>query len=345
MFVFVDLLRAAAFLAVLVFHFAAERGMRGAPVNYSMTYGHFSVAAVSVAVFFILSGFGLMLGAEKKKSFSAAEFYKKRFLKIMIPYYLVSLLYFVFLFLRQKGWPFDPAVPKWRAVFLLPGMSSYLSQHGFQTVDMGIGEWFIGALVLMYLVFPLLRVLIKKWNHFFFGAAGAVYLLWVFFYPFAFPEYTGFSVKLFAFLFGMWAAKNLKKGNPGLLTAGLLVLLVSFLPLDIPLKIEYFIIADAVSLFLVLFTAEPLLKKLPEGIRRILRTVSIYEYSLFLVHHIFINELGGLRFFTADPGSKKRALLLAFLVLVSIAAAAFLLQKASEKLSGRLLSDRKKAAS
>ena len=336
MFIFADILRAVAFLAVLIFHFATERGMRGAPVDYSMTYGHFSVAAVAVAIFFILSGFGLMLGAKKKEKFSVKEFYLKRFLRIMIPYYLVSVVYLVFLFIRAGGYPFDRSVPAWRMVFLIPGMSSYLSYHGFPCVDMGIGEWFLGALVLMYLVFPLLKICLDRWNHGFFIVMALAYLTWVFIYPFDMPEYTGFSVKLFAFLFGMWTAKNFSTMKLWAVPPAATVLILSFLPLSFPQKIEYWITADAVCLFIILFAMEPWLSKLPERIRRFLRLFGTLEYALVLVHHIVINDLGGIRFFAEDPGSKKRGLLLALLVILTMTAAALLVNLVSERLIVRM---------
>jgi len=341
MFVFIDILRAAAFLAVLVFHFAAERGMRGAPIDYSMTYGQFSVPAVAVALFFILSGFGLMLGAKKKERFSVKEFYSRRFLRIMIPYYLVSAVYLIFLFIRAGGYPFDHSVPAWRMVFLIPGMSSYLSYHGFPCIDMGIGEWFLGALVLMYLVFPLLKICLDRWNHVFFISFAVLYLVWVFVYPFHMPEYTGFSVKLFVFLFGMWAAKNFSTMKPWAAFPAAAVLVLSFLPLDLPVKIEYWITADAICIFSILFVAEPALSKMPQRIRRFLRHFGNLEYALFLVHHIVINEMGAMLFFSADPSSKKRMLLLAFLVVLIMTGAAFLVNAVSDRLIGLIRRKRK----
>ena len=49
-----------------------------------------------------------------------------------------------------------------------------------------------------------------------------------------------------------------------------------------------------------------------------------------------INDLGGIRFFAEDPGSKKRGLLLALLVILTMTAAALLVNLVSERLIVRM---------
>lgn len=51
-------------------------------------------------------------------------------------------------------------IPKWRFVLTLIGMDGYLSEYGSGFYV--LGEWFLGFIVLFYIIFPLLRYLLKK---------------------------------------------------------------------------------------------------------------------------------------------------------------------------------------
>jgi len=102
---------------------------------------------VGVDIFFILSAYGLCCSWERS---SACEFYKKRFLRI-IP------LYIVFLFLCK-------VVLKANHV-LADGLLQMTSLSVFntsltRTMCMG-GEWFVPAIINLYIIFPLLFMTVK----------------------------------------------------------------------------------------------------------------------------------------------------------------------------------------
>ena len=102
---------------------------------------------VGVDVFFILSAYGLCCSWERS---STCEFYKKRFLRI-IP------LYIVFLFLCKVILKANHVVTDG---LLQMSSLSVINTSLTRTKEMG-GEWFVPAIINLYLIFQLLFETIK----------------------------------------------------------------------------------------------------------------------------------------------------------------------------------------
>lgn len=66
----------------------------------------------------------------------------------------------ILLFIRNNGYIFVPR-HKITAIFSLFGMDGYASAFGVGTFYV-LGEWFLGFIILFYIVFPLLRVGVNK---------------------------------------------------------------------------------------------------------------------------------------------------------------------------------------
>ncbi len=125
-----------------------------------LTYVAMAVGG-GVHVFFFLSGFSLMISSAARDS--ALAFYQKRFIKILIPYYLFITLVFLF-----NQW-----VP-------LYGSDGYYAWLGhilwFKIVDesiftsFGYQFWSMSVIISFYLCFPWLRLLLLKTGEFYFFA-------------------------------------------------------------------------------------------------------------------------------------------------------------------------------
>ncbi len=209
-YIFADIIKLLAFAGVFLYHFFVDRALYGAPLNTSFTIGHFSIPAVAVALFFLLSGFGLTLSAEKKR-LTAGEFYKRRLVKILVPYLIVLFIAIVYGYLTGRVYGHLGSKPRWTVIFLPTGLSSYLSIHGKIVIDFGIGEWFLGALLILYLLFPLLKKLLDRFPKAFPIAMLLFYIGWTQFYPLDGMTIVAVSVKIFDFFLGMWVAKNFRK--------------------------------------------------------------------------------------------------------------------------------------
>ena len=102
-----DLLRCTCFCFIIFYHLLFQLYLSGiCPVerlNPLFSNSNMHLATLGVAVFFMLSGASLSYTA--KENFSLAKYYKKRFLRILIPFYILYIVYFLFLLFQS---PFRP---------------------------------------------------------------------------------------------------------------------------------------------------------------------------------------------------------------------------------------------
>lgn len=121
-------------LWVILFHFCLYGNLlRFAPLNLLFGKGY-----LGVDVFFLLSSYGLCHSFTKN---SIPEFYRNRFFRLFPVYPL-----FLFLLLLMYGATFT--FPSWKIfIFQITGLSCF--------IDMDI-EWYIPALILLYVLFPLI---------------------------------------------------------------------------------------------------------------------------------------------------------------------------------------------
>ena len=136
-----------ATIGILVCH-AGPRGVALGPL-----YPLFSLAQFANALFFILSGFGLLFSLNKVQWTYAniLQWYKKRLLRIFIPYFIWCIPFFVYqiIVFPDTNWI------NWLYVFSL---LSYWDGSG------GVA-WFLSVLVFLYFVSPLIyRALLYKKN-------------------------------------------------------------------------------------------------------------------------------------------------------------------------------------
>ena len=111
---------------------------------------------IFVTIFFSISGSVFYYNYPKIKSIKG--FYFKRWKSILLPYYICFFYFFlqnVFFFhkLFYKGhWS--------KLIFTLFGLDGFLN-YRFKTYYI-IGEWFLGALIIIYLIYPILTSLISQ---------------------------------------------------------------------------------------------------------------------------------------------------------------------------------------
>ncbi|KAB7790349.1 acyltransferase family protein [Bifidobacterium leontopitheci] len=167
-----DVLRVIAAICIIVFHFEAEfvsRGIGGSSPSHTgfalnMFGLHLSMGSLSICVFFMLSG---MLSAKDidNPSFKTWPYYRKRFLRLFIPFYIAYFVVYTVNILRGSV-AFQVPAP----YFLLTvfGLDGYLSSS-FAPLSIPsfylIGEWFFGALVVVTVLWPLIRWMLAKWSY------------------------------------------------------------------------------------------------------------------------------------------------------------------------------------
>jgi peptidoglycan/LPS O-acetylase OafA/YrhL len=110
-----------------------------------------------VQIFLVASGFGLTASAlSKTTDMSYREFFKRRLLKLVPLWVVAHLLFIVFHILFQKGLsPLD-----WRTWASLMGFGFLPEVFYFKFA----AWWYVGLLLQLYLIFPLMLHFLKRWS-------------------------------------------------------------------------------------------------------------------------------------------------------------------------------------
>ncbi len=299
-----DVLRLLSMAGIVYYHMVVALYLKGIRQLESVSplyeNSNMHIAKVCVGLFFMMSGAGLMLSVKDKEHFSLKDYYKKRFVKILIPFYVVYVLYLVtFICLTGETLSsiYDRDVHPVSFIFTLLGMDSYLSSFGVPTYALGIGEWFLGALVMMYIIFPLLRWALLKNKWITLLVAVIYYAVILITYPnmsyaLTNPGFVNFTVKVFDFFLGMFLVLILEKIPKRTSFAICFCIFLFFLicPKRLPVDDSLMILIQITSIFLMFNALECFFAKVPK-IMKVITVLCSYTYVFFLVHHVIIDYM------------------------------------------------------
>jgi peptidoglycan/LPS O-acetylase OafA/YrhL len=147
-------IRAVSIIMIIMFHFFIEASVKGLEIKdyYILS----KLGDFGVSFFIIISGGGIFFSA--KSGFSAKEFYKKRIINILpslwVAYSVVAIFLYISINQIAIGW--NPILILLSAIgmdgFLLSKTNTYYI----------VGEWFLGFIILIYLIFPVLLPALLK---------------------------------------------------------------------------------------------------------------------------------------------------------------------------------------
>ena len=289
---FMDLLRILSFLIIIGYHFFKDLSLRFSAElpdpDHLLQAGNVHLGMIAVSLFFVISGAGLTLQMNRKtaEGFDISiwkDYYKGRFFQIMIPFYVSYLFYAAYKLKTTHGAVFA-GIPLWRAVFTLIGIDEYVNMTGFRTFTLGIGEWFLGALILIYAVFPLLYFCLKKWEFLSVPAVCLYYVLLVLNYHSTVPWHLNVFVKICEFIVGMLIAMHLEELMRRPYCC--LLVLAPLLPLPAPIVNTL----TCAGIFLLAMQAEPLLRRSGTLVRALVFAGG-YTFYIYLIHHAVIYTL------------------------------------------------------
>ena len=151
-----DGLYGVSIIAIMIFHFgedvasAVRNGVIEAGLFQDAVVLHYGfVGSIGVEVFVFLSGMGLYYSFSKNSNIK--EFYAKRFKRILIPYLIVAVIFY-----GLKNF-----------YFVGEGLKYFVADVTFYTFfTRGVATiWFIGLMIAMYIIFPLLYRLMYESKH------------------------------------------------------------------------------------------------------------------------------------------------------------------------------------
>ncbi len=289
-----DILRAASCCLIVYYHIGT--GIRDwlpdrMPALPQLIGANLHVAELAVTIFFMLSGAGLALSVRGKTMQRVSDFYLRRFRRLMLPFYLTYAAFFLirlFWHLADHSPLFPAGIPAWYFLFTLLGMDGLLTYYGIPTFYLGVGEWFLGCLILLYLLFPLLHRLMSRHPKLFGLGIAAIFAVSCM----LFPDVNAFPFRLSEFAAGMiigaycplFPRRTLLLSVPALL---FLVFWPELLPGHWALKNFIAVLAfwSAAS------AAEPWLSRFRMSW---LAMISGFSYEVFLVHHAVISWISHL---------------------------------------------------
>ncbi|MCI7179777.1 MAG: acyltransferase [Schaedlerella sp.] len=287
---YLDFVRAIAAISIVITHYNAGYLWMGQENKAVLTLevGGLYIGDWGVSLFLIISGAALMYVYEEKCELK--KFFKKRFLSIYPMFWIAYVVYLAYYVLVYKNIPGAGTIAPWRIIFSVIGFDGLLVANGIQTFYL-LGEWFLGVIVLIYLLFPLLRKLANEKPVLLLVltaisyAGGAVLCRYG---PFPLVLSTCVLVRLPEVVFGMMFVKYRKKVNwKAALAALLLVAANQILQPEIPRTIQTTVVG--IASFIVLVYVSEFVKFRP--VEYICSVLSKYSYAIFLVHHVIIDQV------------------------------------------------------
>lgn len=321
---YLDFIRAISIFLIIIFHFNVH--MLQLKVSDSAIFWiksgfeHACLGVLGISLFIILSGASLMLST--KERFDVKTFIRKRFLSIYPLFWVTYAATFLTLFLLHEGTPSFPHP----LTFLLTitGFDGFLL-YAIPNYYL-VGEWFLGFIIIMYILFPFLRYLFLKNALFTVLISFFITLLVAEFYH---PEMEIFRFPLFRlteFVLGMGFIYFFSPSRSWLnlfLIAAACLLFYFSIAVNIPAPFN--VAMQGISVFTCLAFVSGLFANSLPG--RCVSFISRYSFGAFLVHHIF--------FLHTLPHLQNRHLsvfnsyLLFFLLLFFIYGVSFLLTNAT----------------
>lgn len=258
------------------------------------------LATCSVGIFLFLSGYGLSQ-SQKNRQTGLKKFYTKSYIKLYSNYWFIWLLFVptgVFLFNRT----YADAYGSDSFINILKDLS------GLQYMWMKFGYnptwWFMTCIVILYFLYPFLKVVLEKFNWIF---VVGVFVWSLFSINISFlgeiQPYAPIKDYLFTFTLGMFFAKNdlFVKYNQMRLSTSLkwfisILIFVVFLYLRFNLGKKSLIVTDGILSVAIL----QMLFLLPKN-SKFLIFVGKHSFNLFLMHTFFLLYIGKYFYVLQNP--------------------------------------------
>lgn len=331
---YLDLVRALAVILILLIHYNAIFLHLDPKQLDKVVIAHricnLYMGNLGVSLFFIISGAALMYVYGEK--INIINFYKKRFMALYPMFWMAYVGAVIMRMLFNGGTDiFSHEIPKVNFIYTILGFDSYVV--AIKPTFYIVGEWFLGCIIIIYILFPLLRWGVNKHPMATIGILTLLYLLSIFCYKTPLPKEEVVCKRLPEFVFGMIFVKYFKRVNWKAAMAALLVLIANtvFKPnFDSCIQTTYV----GIAAFLVLVFISSCLKCFV--IEKVIRIISKYSYAVFLIHHVIFFRVTG--YFDLYSITTKQSYLIFGGCVIIIVIVSFLLFKTNDLLINRIKS-------
>lgn len=278
----INFIKAVSAIGIIAAHFSNY--LLNKDFSLFLVFANGGWGSVFAQIFFMVSGAVLFYNYEDKLDLK--KYYKKRCKSIFPMFYIAYFLVEVSRMIKHKSLFYRGSLVPY--IFTIFGMDGYLANR--TTTYYILGEWFLGMIIVLYILFPLILHRFKKDDSTTMFAATILYVLCLE-KPIinAVPIWSITSC-LVSFVFGMFVIKN-RKILINKFTAAVslvAVLILMFLPLgrsaDVCLRLM-----SAYLFLLLMFAGEWIMKSKVNN--KIFGCLSKYSYAIFLLQHLIIVEI------------------------------------------------------
>lgn len=289
---YLDLIRIVGYFMITSYHFSVAvrtLGIEAAYIDIFQGINHIVWAPIAVSCFFMVSGAALIFRYED--NFSLKDYYKKRFLGIFPLFWLAYLFVFLDYFYRSKSMP---NAPKVNFLLTVIGMDGYLYEY-IDNFYM-IGEWFLGIIIILYIVFPLYKIVMCKCKYILpvVFLAGSIWLLYN--NPFDMMLEKNPIVCSMYFVMGMLFEMIRKSFPQKVVVIGRRILAVMGVGLYIMVYLVeqsgYFFNAYhvvfmlAISLYMIIMEVSTWIKSV--RVQKLVAAIGKHSFAYYLLHHVFL---------------------------------------------------------
>ncbi len=309
--------RAILASGIIVFHYFCHSS---AEKNFLYSINDFRTGQIITTCFFMLSG--AMLYYNHQTISSLPNFYLKRFKSIYPSYWIAYLTDYILkaIILRTFFWT---DAKKWKLILSVIGIDGYLLAYFEDKNFYILGEWFLGVLIFLYLIYPLLLKLLNNYFIISTFVICSVYLIDGFMGS---PIYLNFFKYIAFFYTGMLIFKFKKylfDSKPAIIVSILTVLLLSAYTKPTKFYLYFFFSA---ALFIALQKIGSIVESNKIG-QRVSDFVGGISYEIFLIQHIVILQF----LYRNDPVDKEKV----FLNIVAIIIVCIIIAKILKLVSGK----------
>ena len=305
-----DLIRAVSALWIVLFHYSysfIQYGVGGDHI-YVMMYANGAWGGVFVSLFFMLSGGSLYYNwQDRLGSFAGRggvlDFFKKRWLAIFPTFYIAWFVCYM-INVISFGWLWNWGGSYKKLILTFLGVDGYFMYREMNYYT--VGEWFLGAIIILYLIYPLLQWCMNKIPVIATIIITALFALNVarreipFMSPYNAWVIISDNINLITCLMSFWIGMLLIKGGRRLINkasfiiACVLFLILLIIPIPVSLLITiplmaacwYFILS-----FISIWLDSHRDKWKLTVYDRIVGFFSKYSFSIFLVHHVVVQKM------------------------------------------------------
>lgn len=247
-----------------------------------------------------------------------ATFYRKRWMNIFPLFYLTYFVIYIIFASRAKNLLYGGNPVQLLLTFI--GCDAYFGSPYYLT-----GEWFLGAIIILYLLFPLLKLLMDKCRWITSAGLLILYFLNIEYMILGENTFRSITTCMVSFWIGMLVANELEY-----IARNALIFVVSidvFWHLytgKIALGPETWSVLTGVAVFFILLTSGQYAMT-NKYVSMAAKYLSKISFQIFLVHHFIINELASfMQRFTLPNSEIVRWSLFAVILLMVIVVASLL---------------------